>query len=99
MPTTLEELIAVERAQVVAVDSSLDEKRTPYMKRQVRFAGHLLDDATAGLGHATNATPQNRAMWQEFVLMNLQMAAQIRQKVQAAVEKFGGAEHVIEVGI
>lgn len=97
MPT-LEELIAAERTRITALDSTLDEKRVPYMKRQLRSAGHMLDDATAGLGHAAKAIPHNRAMWHDFVLMNLQIAAQIRQKVQAAVDKFGGPEHIVEVG-
>lgn len=33
-------------------DASLDAQRTSYLKSQLRFAEHLLDDAVAGLRHA-----------------------------------------------
>jgi hypothetical protein len=37
-------------------------------------------------------------MWQGFAQLNLQIAGQLRQKVQAAVDKYGGPENIVEVG-
>jgi len=97
MPSELEQRILNERAQLLALDSTLDDKRTPYMKRQLRFAGHMLDDATTGLSHAARANPSNAAMWRDFAQMNIQIAAQLREKVRAAVDKYGGPEHITEI--
>ena len=59
----------------------------------------MLDDAGDGLRYAAKATTnKNVAMWFDFAAMYIQMAAQIRQKVQASVEKYGGPEHIIEMG-
>jgi hypothetical protein len=38
------------------------------------------------------------AMWTGFAEMNIQIAEQLRQKVTAVVEMYGGPQHVIEIG-
>lgn len=88
--------IAEERAKINALDSSLDAQRTPYLKAQLRFAGHMLDDAMAGLKHASKAEPSYVGLWLEFVEMNIQNATQRREKVKAAVDIYGGAENIME---
>ena len=98
MQSNFEQQITEERARIVALDSVLDSKRTPYLKSQLRFAGHMLDDAASALRHADKAQPNYVAMWIGFAEMNLQAAAQRREKVQAAVDKYGGPVNVIEVG-
>lgn len=95
MPEKLEQQIAEERAQIAALDSKLDAKRAPYIKKQLTFAGHILDDAEAGLRHA-KANPDSAAMWLDFVGMNLYNATTMRQKIQAVVNKYGGPENVEE---
>jgi hypothetical protein len=100
MPNNLEKQIEEERAAITALDSKLDGNRTPYMKHQLRSAAHHLDDAVDGLRYAAKASPNpnDAFMWLAFVQMNLQIATQIRQKVQDAVDKYGGPEHIIEMG-
>jgi hypothetical protein len=73
-------------------------RHTPYLKTQLRSASHHLDDASAGLRHGAKAGPNDAAMWQGFAQLNLQIAGQLRQKVQAAVDKYGGPENIVEVG-
>jgi hypothetical protein len=45
MQNNVEQRIKEERERVAALDSTLDSKRTPYLKGQLRFASHMLDDA------------------------------------------------------
>lgn len=97
MQSDLEKRIEEERALIVSLDSTLDANRTLYMKRQLRFGMHTLDDAVLGLRHAKE-NPKYEDMWIGFAEMNFQIASQIRQKVQAAVDKFGGPNHIIEMG-
>jgi hypothetical protein len=94
----LEKRIAVEKTQVAALHSKLDDARTPYIKRQLTFARHLLDDAEAGLRNA-KATPTHEGMWLDFVAMTIQNANRIRQTVEDVVEKYGGPEKIIEYRI
>jgi len=75
----------------------LDSTRTPYLKRQLRFAGHMLDDAVDAMRLAA-AHPNHHAMWIDFAQMNFQTATQLRQHVKAAVDKYGGPERVMEIG-
>ena len=49
MQASLEKQIEEQRAQTAALDSSLDNERTPYLKQQLRLARHALDDAGDGL--------------------------------------------------
>jgi DNA repair ATPase RecN len=90
--------IAEERARINTLDSSLDAKRTPYLKNQLRFAGHMLDDALAALDHASKAEGNYVSMWIDFAEMNIQNANQRRQKVQDVVNKYGGPENIVEGG-
>lgn len=94
----MDKQIADERARIAALDATLDNQRTPYLKGRLRFAGHMLDDAAAALRHAAQAQPNYVGMWIGFAEWNVQAATQLREKVQAAVDKYGGPEHVIEVG-
>ena len=99
MTSDLIRQIEEERARIVALDSTLDGQRTPYLKARLRFAGHTLDDAEDGLRYAAKApTDYNVAMWLDFTAFNIHVAAEMRQKVKAAVDKHGGPEHVIEMG-
>jgi hypothetical protein len=65
---------------------------------QLRFAGHMLDDAVSALRRADKAQLPYVAMWIEFAQMNLQAATQRREKTQATVDKYGGPANVVEVG-
>jgi hypothetical protein len=98
MQSDLEERIKSERAAIAALDSTLDSERTPYLKSQLRFAGHMLDDAEAAMRLAVKAAPKYVAMWIGFAGISIQMATDKRQSVQVAVDAFGGPEHVIEIG-
>jgi len=90
--------IADERARIAALDASLDKGRTPYLKSQLRFATHILDDASAALRHAAKAQSRDAEMWMGFAAMNLQHAKEKREKVQAAVDKYGGTQNILEIG-
>ncbi len=94
----MEQQIADERARITALDATLDNQRTPYLKAQLRFATHILDDADAALRHAPKAQPRDAAMWMGFAAMNLQHATEKRTKVQAAVDSYGGPQNIVEVG-
>ena len=98
MQASLEKQIEEQRAQTAALDSSLDNERTPYLKQQLRLARHALDDAGDGLRYVAKANQHDAAMWLGFVQMNVRIATDIFQKVKAAVQEHGGPEHVIEVG-
>lgn len=88
-----------ERERTAALDSTLHSQHTPYLKKRLRFAGHMLDDAGDGLRHAAKAkTDRDLAMWLEFAAFSIQMAQKMRENVQAAVDKYGGPEHIIEMG-
>ncbi len=82
----------------MVLDSSLDANKTPYLKGQLRFALHSLDDAGDGLVHAAKADSKWGATWLDFAATNIQIAVQLRQKVQAVVDKFGGPQQIKEVG-
>jgi hypothetical protein len=97
MPSDLGKRIEEERARIAALDSKLDANRTPYIKKQVTFAGHILDDAQAGLRHAKES-PSHEAMWFDFVEMNIQNAGSVRQRIEAVINKYGGPANIIEVG-
>jgi len=97
MHNDMEQRIADERTHVTDLDSKLDSNRTPYLKGQLRRAGHHLDDALAGLRHASRSSGHTD-MWLGFAEMNLQMAAQMRKQVQDLVKKFGGPERITEPG-
>jgi len=58
----------------------------------------MLDDALDALLLAGKAEPNYVAMWIDFAETNIQRAAHSREKVKAAVDKFGGPEHIIEMG-
>lgn len=75
MQSDLEQRIANERAAITALDSALDSTRIPYMKSQLRFAGHMLDDAVSALRHADKVQPYDVDMWIGFAETNLQTAA------------------------
>lgn len=94
----MEQQIAEERACIETLNATLDSGRTPYLKGQLRFATHILDDAAAALRHAAKAQPPDAAMWMEFALMNVQHAKEKREKVQAAVDKYGGPQNIVEFG-
>lgn len=98
MTSELEKAIAEERALITALDLSLDNKRTPYMKMQLGFANNRLDDAGDGLRFAAKAAPNYVSMWYGFAGMNIKIAAQIRQQVQSYVDQYGGPTQVMEVG-
>jgi len=87
-----------ERGRISALDASLDASRTPYLKWQLQFAGHLLDDAENGLRHAAQGDSSYKPMWLGFAEMNIQQAGQRRQKVQESVDKFGGPDKITEYG-
>lgn len=90
--------IAEVRAQLGALDAQLDNQRTPYMKSQVRFGGHLLDDAEAALRHAAEADePGDKALWLTFANFSMTHAKQIGDTVQKAGEP-GGLANLIEIG-
>jgi hypothetical protein len=93
-----EKLIAEVRAQLDALDAQLDSQRTPYMKAQLRFAGHLLDDAEVALRHAAEAEePGDKTLWITFANFSVTHAKQIRDTVQKAGEP-GGLANLIEIG-
>ena len=94
----IEQRIKEEKARVIALDSTLDAKRTPYLKGQLRFASHMLDDAMDALLLAEKAEPNYVAMWVDFAETNIQRAVHSREKVKAAVDKFGGPDHIVEMG-
>jgi hypothetical protein len=98
MHDNLEQQISEERARITTLGSALDSTRTPYLKSQLRFAGHMLDDAVSALRHAEKAQAYDSTMWLGFAVMNLQGATQRREKVQAVVEKYGGPANVTEIG-
>lgn len=93
-----EQRIGEERSRIKALDSSLDPERTPYLKNQLRFAGHMLDDAVDALRFAAKADSNYGALWTDFAEMNIQNAIQRREKVQALVDRYGGPKKVMEVG-
>jgi hypothetical protein len=96
MPVDLEQRIATVRAAITALDAQLDANRTPYLKSQLRLALHLLDDATDGIRHATNALPAYVSMYNSFAQSNINRAEHIRQGVEAYVSKYGGPDKITE---
>ena len=95
---TYEKQIDEIRTRLGALDASLDEKRTPYLKGQVKFAGHCLDDAESALRHAAKASPPDAAMWHAFASFSIQHATQVWDTIHRSVEKYGGPANVIEAG-
>jgi hypothetical protein len=93
-----EKQINEARARIDSLDASLDNQHTPFMKSQLRFAGHLLDDAESAMGHAAEAGPRDAAMWHAFADLSIQHATQIWKTIQKSVEKYGGPANVREVG-
>ena len=85
------------RTRIGALDASLDNQRTPYMKSQLRFAGHLLDDAESAVGHAAKAGPRDAAMWHTLADFSIQHATQIWKTIHESVERYGGPANAIEV--
>src|SRR6266436_4862127 len=98
MHDDIEQRIKEERARVTALDSTLDAERTPYLKGRLQRAADILDDAVDALHFADIAEPNYVTMWTGFAETNMEIAAQLRQKVKAAVDKFGGPDHIIEMG-
>lgn len=98
MPTDWEKLINEEKARIIALDSTLDQKRTPWLKGQLRLAMNKLGDARDALAFAAKAEPNYHATWIGFADFNIRAATQAREKVQAAVDTHGGPENVIEIG-
>jgi len=93
-----EKQITEVRARLDTLDALLDNKRTPFMKSQLRFASHLLDDAESAVCHAAKASPRDAVMWRSFADFSIQHAAQIWKAIQESVEKYGGPANVMEVG-
>jgi hypothetical protein len=89
--------ILEERALINALDASLDARRAPYLKSQLRFAGHMLDDAQVALAHAAKAGPTDAGMWLGFAEINIENAIQRREKVEDVINKYGGASNVMEI--
>ena len=98
MPNDLVQRIASERDAISTLDSSLDSERTPYLKEQIRFASHMLDDALSALRLASDARTNNAVLYLTGAEMFLEMATQIRETVQGNVEAYGGSEIIREVG-
>src|SRR5689334_21048302 len=96
MPNDLGERIAFERDAISTLDSSLNSERTPYLKEQLRFASHMLDDALGVLGLAADARTNNAVLYLTGAEMFLEMATQIRDTVQRNVDAHGGPENVRE---
>jgi hypothetical protein len=89
--------IAEEKVRIEATRFNLG-LRTPYLESQLRFAGLILDDAVSALRHAEKAPASHTAIWIDFAVINHQGATQRREKVQAVIDKYGGAANVIETG-
>lgn len=68
------------RMRLGVLDALLDEKRTPYLKGQVRFAGHCLDDAESACCHATKAS--DPMSWYTFAALSIHHATQIWETIQ-----------------
>ena len=94
MPSNLEKQIEDERARIVALDSTLDAARTPYLKWQLRLAQHFLDDTKAALRDMKGDSKS--AMWVEFAANCLGRATEKRVQVEEVVKKYGGPEHIEE---
>lgn len=98
MQNNLDQRIKEERALVTVLDSTLDTKRTQYLRGQLQRAADILDDASYALRFSEIAEPNHMAMWTGFAEINIQIAEQLRQKVTAVVEMYGGPQHLIEIG-
>ena len=83
-----------EYPRIVALDSKLDESRTPYLKWQLRLAQHILDDTKSYLRSVKGDT--NNSYWIMFATDCLQRATEKRKQVEETVKKYGGPERVIE---
>jgi hypothetical protein len=97
MQNALKQRIADERTRTSALDATLTFDRTPYLKSQLRFAGHLLDEADDALGHVAKGQADYDYMWLGFAKMNIQHAAQRREKVQELVNRYGGPDNAVEI--
>lgn len=98
MNSNVERRIRKERELVTALDCTLDAKRTPYLKGQLRRAADVLDDAVEALRFAEIAESNYVASWTGLAEMNIQVSEQLRQKVKAVVDMYGGPDQVIEIG-
>jgi hypothetical protein len=77
MPSNLEKQVEEEYARIVALDSKLDESRTPYLKWQLRLAQHILDDTKSYLRSVKGDT--NNSYWIMFATDCLQRATEKRK--------------------
>lgn len=75
-----EKQIGELRTRLGALDALLDEKRTPYLKWQVKFAGHCLDDAESACRNA--ATANDPASWHMFATLSIHHATRIWETIQ-----------------
>lgn len=82
-----EEKIAEVRARLTMLDAMLDEKRTPYLKSQIRLAGYSLDDAEAAVRHAETAS--DPANWNVFTDLSIQQASQRAETIQKMIDTYG----------
>jgi hypothetical protein len=95
MPSKLEQQIEEERARIVALDSKLDDGRTPHMKWQLRLAQHFLDDTKSALRDVKGDI--SNLHWVAFAADCLQRATEKRKAVEETVNMYGGPEHVVEI--
>jgi hypothetical protein len=99
MPTDWEKLINEEKARIIALDSTLDQKRTPCLKQDLSSALHRLGNTRDALSLGAKAdSPIYKAAWLAIAEENIRGAAQMREKVQALVDAYGGPENVVETG-
>jgi type II secretory pathway pseudopilin PulG len=94
MSTDLERRIEAERVRILALDSRLDDQRTPYAKGQLRLALHFLDDTKSALRNF-NCDPSNRD-WVAFATDCLRRASQKRLELESVTRN--GDPSIIEIG-
>jgi hypothetical protein len=81
-----EKQIGELRTRLGTLNALLDEKRTPRLKWQVKFAGHCLDDAESVIRDAAKAS--NPAGFYAFAGHSIQHATQICE----TIEKLGNGD-------
>jgi hypothetical protein len=87
-----------EREQIIALDGTLSQDRTPCLKNQLRNAVNWIDMDTI-LAFANRAESQvNFDAWLTLGELNILTARGIRERIQRLVDDCGGPDKLVERG-
>jgi hypothetical protein len=88
---------ADEEKSIKHLDGQLSEQRSPYLKARLKIALNSLADIEMLLRLEKEAQPQYVGAWFSVAEGSIATATRIREQVQQLIERYGGADKIVEV--